>query len=111
MTNDDVIVCDPEAEYTALVQKFEGQVIKISPSGTQYVNPMDINANYSEEDNPIALKADFNPVSVRADCGWQGRIAAGRKGGHRPLRSSLHSQMVFEGTILSYEAMESVGDI
>jgi len=34
VTNDDVIVCNPEAEYTALVQKFEGQVIKISPSGT-----------------------------------------------------------------------------
>ena len=48
MTDDDVIVCDPEAEYTALVQKFEGQVIKISPSSTQYINPMDINANYSE---------------------------------------------------------------
>ena len=50
VTDDDVIVCDPEAEYTALVQKFEGQVIKISPSSTQYINPMDINANYSEED-------------------------------------------------------------
>ena len=59
VTDDDVIVCDPEAEYTALVKKFEGQVIKISPSSTQYINPMDINANYSEEDNPIALKADF----------------------------------------------------
>ena len=23
------------------------------------VNPMDINANYSEEDNPLSLKADF----------------------------------------------------
>ena len=30
VTDDDVIVCDPEAEYTALVKKFEGQVIKIS---------------------------------------------------------------------------------
>ena len=50
VTDDDVIVCDPEAEYTALVKKFEGQVIKISPSSAQYINPMDINANYSEED-------------------------------------------------------------
>ena len=55
VTDDDVIICDPEAEYTALVQKLEGQVIKISPSSTQYINPMDINSNYSEEDNPIAL--------------------------------------------------------
>ena len=29
------------------------------PNSTQFVNPMDINANYSEEDNPLSLKADF----------------------------------------------------
>ena len=54
-----MIICDPEAEYTALVQKFNGQVIELGPSSNQFINPMDINANYSEEDNPIALKADF----------------------------------------------------
>ena len=59
VTDDDIIICDPEAEYAALVRRFHGQVIQISPSSTQYINPMDINANYSEEDNPIALKADF----------------------------------------------------
>ena len=36
-----------------------GQVIKISPNSTQYINPMDINDCYSEEDNPVALKSDF----------------------------------------------------
>ena len=58
-TDDDIIICDPEAEYTAIVERFHGQVIKISPSSTQYINPMDINPNYSEDDNPIVLKADF----------------------------------------------------
>ena len=58
-TDDDIIVCDPEAEYVALVERLHGQVIKISPTSTQFINPMDINANYSEEDNPIALKSDF----------------------------------------------------
>lgn len=58
-TDDDIIICDPEAEYTAIVARFHGQVIKISPSSTQYINPMDINPNYSEDDNPIVLKADF----------------------------------------------------
>ena len=57
--DDDIIVCDPEAEYAALVERLHGQVIKISPTSTHYINPMDINANYSEEDNPIALKSDF----------------------------------------------------
>ena len=59
VTDDDIIICDPESEYSALVSRFDGQVIRISPSSTQYINPMDINANYSEEDNPIALKSDF----------------------------------------------------
>ena len=38
--------------------KFNGQVVKISSSSTNYINPMDINLNYSEDDNPVALKAD-----------------------------------------------------
>ena len=59
ITNDDIIICDPEAEYYPLVQRLRGQVIRISPTSTQYVNPMDINLNYSEDDNPLALKSDF----------------------------------------------------
>ena len=58
-TDDDIIVCDPESEYTALVKRLNGQVIKISPNSTHFINPMDINLNYSEEDNPVALKSDF----------------------------------------------------
>ena len=86
VTNDDVIVCDPEAEYTVLVQKFEGQVIKISPSGTQYVNPMDINANYSEEDNPIALKADF----ILSQC----ELIVGGKEGLQPVEKAVIDRCV-----------------
>ena len=59
ITNDDIIICDPEAEYFSLVECLNGQVIRLSPTSTQYVNPMDINLNYSEDDNPLALKSDF----------------------------------------------------
>ena len=59
VTDDDVIISDPEAEYAPLVERFGGQVIRISPTSTQYINPMDINVNYSDEDNPVALKVDF----------------------------------------------------
>lgn len=86
VTNDDVIVCDPEAEYTALVQKFEGQVIKISPSSTQYINPMGINANYSEEDNPIALKADF----ILSQC----ELIVGGKEGLQPVEKTVIDRCV-----------------
>ena len=59
VTDDDIIICDPECEYAPLVERLHGQVIHISPASTQYINPMDINSNYSEEDNPLALKSDF----------------------------------------------------
>lgn len=59
MTTDDIILQDPESEYAPLVLHLKGQVIKISPSSSQYINPMDINIDYSDEDDPISLKSDF----------------------------------------------------
>ena len=65
ITDDDIIISDQEAEFFTLVQRLNGQVIRLSPTGRgidgkpQYVNPMDINLNYSEDDNPLALKSDF----------------------------------------------------
>ena len=59
MTQDNVIICDPEDEYSPLVKRLGGQVVRLSPSSTDYVNPLDINLNYSEEENPLALKSDF----------------------------------------------------
>ena len=49
VTDDDVIISDPESEYSALVERFGGQVIKISPTSDQFINPMDINMNYSDD--------------------------------------------------------------
>ena len=86
VTDDDIIICDPEAEYTALVQRFDGQVIHISPTSLQYINPMDINANYSEEDNPIALKADF----ILSLC----ELIVGGKEGLQPVEKTVIDRCV-----------------
>ena len=59
ITTDDIAIIDPEAEYSPLVTALGGQVIKVSPTSTQYINPMDINLNYSEDDDPLILKSDF----------------------------------------------------
>lgn len=59
VTQDDVIICDPEAEYYPLVNYLQGQIIKIGQSSKQYINPLDININYSEDDDPVSLKAEF----------------------------------------------------
>ncbi len=58
-TADDIVICDPESEYFPLVRRFHGQVIKISPISGDYINPMDINLNYSDDENPLSLKSDF----------------------------------------------------
>ena len=88
VSNDDIIICDPEAEYTALVMRLNGQVIKISPSSTQYINPMDINLNYSEEDNPIALKADF----ILSLC----ELVVGGKEGLQPVEKTVIDRCVHQ---------------
>ena len=59
LTDDDIIVCDPEGEYYPLCQMFNGQVIRISPTSGDYINPMDLNLNYSDDENPLSLKSDF----------------------------------------------------
>ncbi|SMC61354.1 VirB4-like conjugal transfer ATPase, CD1110 family [Papillibacter cinnamivorans] len=59
ITQDDITICDPEGEYYPLVERLQGQVIKISPTSGHYINPMDINLNYSEDESPLSLKSDF----------------------------------------------------
>lgn len=86
VTDDDIIIADPEAEYAPLVERLHGQVIHISPASTQYINPMDINSNYSEEDNPLALKADF----VLSLC----ELVVGGKEGLQPVEKTVIDRCV-----------------
>lgn len=88
VTDDDVIICDPESEYSPLVNKLNGQCIVISPSSSQFINPMDINANYSEEDNPVALKADF----ILSLC----ELIVGGKDGLQPVEKTVIDRCVHQ---------------
>lgn len=81
VTDDDIVISDPESEYSPLVARFGGQVIKISPTSDQFINPMDINMNYSDDDNPIALKADF----ILSLC----ELIVGNKDGLRPVEKTV----------------------
>ena len=85
-TTDDIIVADPEGEYYPLVEALGGQVIHISSTSRDYINPMDINANYSEEDNPIALKADF----ILSLC----ELIVGGKEGLQPVEKTVIDRCV-----------------
>lgn len=86
VTKDDILICDPESEYFPLVERLGGQVIRLTPSGSgggrsYYLNPLDINLNYSEDDNPLALKSDF----ILSFC----EVAAGDKFGLTPVEKTI----------------------
>ena len=86
VTNDDVIICDPEGEYYPLVYAFNGQVVKISPTSKNYINPMDINLNYSDEDNPLSLKSDF----ILSLC----ELIVGGRDGLQPIEKTIIDRAV-----------------
>lgn len=58
-TSDEVLVIDPEREYTPLTDGFKGQVIHISAGSKTHINPLDITMDYSDDDNPLLLKSEF----------------------------------------------------
>ena len=78
-TPDDIIICDPEGEYYPLVQALDGQVIRIAPNSKDYVNPMDINLDYSDDDNPLAFKSDFVMSLCELIMGSRNGITAAEK--------------------------------
>lgn len=86
VTNDDIIVCDPEAEYGPLVERLHGQVIRISPTSTDYINPMDLNLNYSDDENPLSLKSDF----ILSLC----ELIVGGKEGLQPVEKTIIDRCV-----------------
>ena len=86
LTNDDIIICDPEAEYAPLVERLHGQVIKISPTSSNYINPMDLNLDYSDEDNPLSLKSDF----ILSLC----ELIVGGKEGLQPVQKTIIDRCV-----------------
>ena len=89
---DDIIICDPEGEYTPLVERLHGQVIKLSPTGKGYdgspcyINPMDLNLDYSDDDNPLSLKSDF----ILSLC----ELIVGGKDGLAPVEKTIIDRCV-----------------
>ena len=56
---DDVIIIDPEREFSPLANEFGGEVITISSASTNHLNPMDISDYYSDADSPVQFKSEF----------------------------------------------------
>lgn len=61
-TTDEILIVDPEREYTALAELLGGEVIYISENSSTHINPMDLTENPDKDDkeyNPIKAKLDF----------------------------------------------------
>lgn len=58
-TDDDILICDPEGEYSALVKAMGGEVIGISASSKDHINAMDMNDGYGDGANPVVDKSEF----------------------------------------------------
>ena len=86
VTNDDIVICDPEAEYGPLVEHLQGQVIRISPISADYINPMDLNLDYSDDENPLSLKSDF----ILSLC----ELIVGGKEGLQPVEKTIIDRCV-----------------
>lgn len=58
-TDDDIIVIDPEREYSALCAAMGGETIYISASSNNHINALALNRDYADGENPIVLKSEF----------------------------------------------------
>ena len=108
LTKDDIAVIDPESEYFPLVSRLGGQVVKISSASNDYINPMDINLNYSEDDNPLSLKSDF----ILSLC----ELIVGGKEGLQPIEKTIIDRcvrMVYQNYLIAPEQtpMPILGDL
>jgi len=62
VTDDDIIILDPEDEYNPVVKSLNGQVINLSQNSRNFINPLDIHENYAADEKdgcPISLKSNF----------------------------------------------------
>lgn len=80
-TDDDIYIIDPEREYMPLAKLLDGEVIKIAAGGNTYLNPMDMDINYGNDDE----EAKNDPVAMK--CDFIGGLCETMSGDHRALTS------------------------
>lgn len=58
-TKDDVLICDPEGEFTPLVKALGGEVARIAVGSGTYINAMELTEGYSDSGKPWLEKSEF----------------------------------------------------
>jgi len=78
-TMDDILISDPEGEYSPFVIRFGGEVIDISINSKDHINPLDISLHYGEGANPISFKSDFVISMMELVAGGKAGLTARQK--------------------------------
>lgn len=81
--NAEVIIIDPEREYTSLATGMDGEVVQISAGSKHHLNPFDISDNYADDADPLSLKGEFILTLCELLIGGSG----GLDGAHRSIIS------------------------
>lgn len=58
-TDSEILVIDPEREFSPLVKAMGGEVITVSATSKNHINAMDMNKDYGDGANPVILKSEF----------------------------------------------------
>ena len=58
-TEDDILILDPESEFSYLTEALGGEVIRISATSDTHINALDMDRAYGDERNPIVSKSEF----------------------------------------------------
>ena len=58
-TDDDILIFDPENEYSNIIRKFGGEVIEISAGSKDHINAMDMKDGYGDSGDPVRDKSQF----------------------------------------------------
>ena len=85
-TTDRIVIVDPMGEYAPLVKRLGGEVIEIAPDSPHHINPMDVQPNDTDEENPLALKSDF----ILSLC----ELIVGGKNGLEPVEKTVIDRAV-----------------
>ena len=75
-TNDEIIIADPQNEYTSLVKALGGAAINLSPTSPNHINAMDLALGYGDSENPLIAKSEFVLSFIEQIMGGTGKLEA-----------------------------------
>ncbi len=97
---DEVFIIDPEREYVALAELLDGQTIKIAAGTKNHINPLDMDLDYADDEDPITLKSDF----ISSLC----ETVIGGRNGLGPVQKSVIDRCVRQIYLPYIEHMEKL---